>query len=226
MATIARAQDDATETPARSILEDDSDESTSETEEPVELSPTAPADETGESRIRTALETETETTLDPTVPAGEEDETAGARATPPADEMTEGAEPPPLVEGDATAEPLTDPDLAVDPLIESEAEEKAAGDVAEKHHEVISEQREVLEEIEDAAAETQVAVALPEPCTGPWDWVHYSSGEWLRGEFKRMRKKSFELQSTRFDRRTSDWKHIRGFCFKASSRFILYDHTV
>jgi putative salt-induced outer membrane protein YdiY len=56
--------------------------------------------------------------------------------------------------------------------------------------------------------------------------VHLSSGEWLRGEFKRMRKKKFEFRSTRMKKQTIDWKHVREFCFANETRFILYDHTV
>lgn len=104
----------------------------------------------------------------------------------------------------------------------AEQVEQAAGEVQAG----LDQSRAALERVEDSAAEQDLRIGIPEPCTGPWDWVQYSSGEWLRGEFKRMRKKRFEMRSTRFDRRTTDWKHVKAFCFPGVTRFILYDHTV
>jgi len=130
----------------------------------------------------------------------------------------DAASPPPpdeVLAADAAAAVGASPE--VDPSTEAAARER---------QDVLDESRATLEAIEEKAPEALSVSDLPEPCSGPWDWVHLSSGEWLRGEFKRMRKKKFEFQSTRMKSQNIDWKHIKEFCFASETRFILYDHTV
>ncbi len=162
--------------------------------------------EAGADVVRRALET----------PSSEPSGEAPIEASQPsaADETTSPPE-------DGIAEPVVplDAEATADAAADTEAATQA-------EHDQLSESRDALEGVEESAADENIEIQIPEPCTGPWDWVQYSSGEWLRGEFKRMRKKRFEMRSTRFDRRTTDWKHIRAFCFAESTRFILYDHTV
>ena len=144
-------------------------------------------------------------------------EPAPDAATPPSTDQAAPVEGP--FEAEAPGESLPEVLVEVpdDTLIEEANREENAQ---------LLEQRSILEEIEeDETAEIDHS-ELPEPCTGPWDWVHLSSGEWLRGEFKRMRKKSFKFRSTRMKTQDIKWKHIKAFCFEANTRFILGDRTV
>lgn len=141
--------------------------------------------------------------------------TAAPAAPPPAETAVQTPPIDAVLAGQAAAEVGAAPDA-----------EASAEEAARERQELLDESRSTREAIEEQAPETLAVSDLPEPCTGPWDWVHLSSGEWLRGEFKRMRKKTFEIQSTRMKSQSIDWKHVKEFCFANETRFILYDHTV
>lgn len=167
--------------------------------------------------------TDAETPTQSIVPGGPVDQGAPSAAEPTAPGAAVEPAVLPTSEPQSTTIELDAPLTGESDDAQAEARESA---LREEQADLTS-QRQVLEEIEeDAADDETTSAALPEPCTGPWDWVHLSSGEWLRGEFKRMRKRRFEMRSTRFNLQTTDWKHIVGFCFPGNTRFILEDHTV
>jgi len=161
-------------------------------------------------------------TVDEPIPSLETS-TAGS-----ADSMRRALESAPAAEENADGlepEPVQPVEL-IPEIPEAESEQASEEEIVQQEQDELLERREILEDIEESITEEITVADLPEPCTGPWDWVHLSSGEWLRGEFKRMRKKRFSFRSTRMKTQTLDWKHVKAFCFPGNTRFILEDHTV
>jgi putative salt-induced outer membrane protein YdiY len=64
-------------------------------------------------------------------------------------------------------------------------------------------------------------LGLPMPCTGPWDWIRFNSGEWLRGRLYRMRRKEVEYRSKRLKKQTAKWKDVSELCLPNPTRFVL-----
>ncbi len=57
-------------------------------------------------------------------------------------------------------------------------------------------------------------IGLPRPCTGPYDWVRLTSGEWLRGSIYGMRNKRLEFRSKRLKTQLADrmpWSNLSQF---------------
>ena len=68
---------------------------------------------------------------------------------------------------------------------------------------------------EQPAEPLQQAPVEPEPApewepeATHYDWIQLTSGEWLKGEFKSMYKKSVEFDSDKLDLLTIDWEDVR-----------------
>jgi hypothetical protein len=62
-------------------------------------------------------------------------------------------------------------------------------------------------------AQTIAPWAPPGPDPSAYDWLQTKSGEWLKGEFERLRDHDVEFDSDEFDRQTIDWKDVAYFRF-------------
>jgi putative salt-induced outer membrane protein YdiY len=61
---------------------------------------------------------------------------------------------------------------------------------------------------------------LLEPCTGPGDWIHLTSSEWLYGDLRELKHKRLEFKSVRLNIQSIKWKHIVELCTPYPMRFI------
>jgi hypothetical protein len=62
-------------------------------------------------------------------------------------------------------------------------------------------------------AQTIAPWAPPGPDSSAYDWLQTKSGEWLKGEFERLRDRVVEFDSDEFDRQKIDWKDVAYFRF-------------
>lgn len=67
---------------------------------------------------------------------------------------------------------------------------------------------------------------LLEPCTGPDDWIHLTSGEWLHGDLLSFKYKWLEFDSERMNLNTIKWKYVVELCNSYPMRFITDDLEV
>ena len=67
---------------------------------------------------------------------------------------------------------------------------------------------------------------LLEPCTGPDDWVHLTSSEWLHGDLREFNRKRLEFKSERLKTQSIKWKHVAEFCTPFPMRFVSDDMRV
>lgn len=79
---------------------------------------------------------------------------------------------------------------------------------------------------QEAPPEYLDELGLPMPCTGPWDWIRFDSGEWMRGRIYRMRRKQVEYRSKRLKKQTEEWKNVSELCLPNPTRFVLEDYRV
>ena len=66
---------------------------------------------------------------------------------------------------------------------------------------------------------------LDAPCTGSWDWVQLESAEWLKGELRRMRTRTFEFESEKLKSQTLEWDDVATVCLAGVARFVRSDRT-
>ena len=81
--------------------------------------------------------------------------------------------------------------LAMGPLLFStpSAAEESDSDLSkiEARRDIRQDPEADLSELE-APPEYLDELGLPMPCTGPWDWIRFDSGEWMRGRlYRRLR---------------------------------------
>lgn len=70
------------------------------------------------------------------------------------------------------------------------------------------------------------ASELEEPCTGESDWMRLTSGEWLKGDLKRMRRRKIEFKSKEMKSLKFDWNKVDRLCTGGVARFINDAHVV
>lgn len=58
------------------------------------------------------------------------------------------------------------------------------------------------------------------PCTGPQDWVHLTSSEWLHGDLREFKLTYLEFKSERLKEQRIKWKHVVELCTPFPTRFV------
>ena len=49
----------------------------------------------------------------------------------------------------------------------------------------------------------------PPPLPDEFDWIQLTSGEWLKGEIKRLYERKLEFDSVKLDLQEFDWKDVK-----------------
>ncbi|MCH2109220.1 MAG: DUF481 domain-containing protein [Polyangiaceae bacterium] len=59
-----------------------------------------------------------------------------------------------------------------------------------------------------------------------FDWMKMKSGEWLKGDFKKMRDDDYEFDSDEFGLQTVDWADVEEFHSPHDMRYVMLDQVV
>ncbi|MBW1907657.1 MAG: hypothetical protein JRJ24_20675, partial [Deltaproteobacteria bacterium] len=124
------------------------------------------------------------------------------------------AESSALAQDEAADEPLADqaPPANETPSEESSTEpsdvtEEGVPTEAVEASQAVSEVEEAMEQVEEELEE-----GLPAEFTiqfgDTYDWLRLTSGEWLKGELKRMREDEVEFDSDKLDLLEFDWEKV------------------
>ncbi len=133
---------------------------------------------------------------------------------------------------DPSGQPLPFPE----PYPEAGSEEEGAPDGAELGEADSAAGEDDPEEAEPAAAEDAGPKGAAEPVPGLWapplpdakafDWIQMRSGEWLKGNFERLRDQRVYFDSDEFDKLNLNWKKVTAFylptphSFRVSGRVV------
>ena len=93
----------------------------------------------------------------------------------------------------------------IDPLAEQEAGESHPHFIMPPDGEAIDPQ---TTETKNKTVQNQ-AWEPPPPPPDEFDWIQLTSGEWLKGEFKRLYEKKIEFDSKKMKLQEFDWKDVK-----------------
>jgi putative salt-induced outer membrane protein YdiY len=85
----------------------------------------------------------------------------------------------------------------------------------------------VLAPLQVRAQEGVLQPFMPKPpSAGRYDWIRLTSGEWLKGEIRVMRKEVMEFESDELDELNLDWDKIREVRSPGPTTFVFEERTV